>query len=155
MTEYIDETALAKKLNRDENDLYRDLCGLIAIGKLKMHVLWKCDKTGRYALIGDHIKEFPETLRCKLCDHEHEFHMDSMEVGILDHPHLEKMLIQLDNHRLASYNVVMNEQNETVNITRAEHEQLLEDQQFLRALQAAGVDNWEGYSEAQEILEDE
>lgn len=49
----------------------------------------------------------------------------------------------------------MNEQNETVNITRAEHEQLLEDQQFLRALQAAGVNNWEGYSEAQEILEDE
>jgi hypothetical protein len=49
----------------------------------------------------------------------------------------------------------MNEQNETVTLTRAEHEQLLEDQQFLRALQAAGVDNWEGYADAQEILEDE
>jgi len=49
----------------------------------------------------------------------------------------------------------MNEQNKTITITREEHEQLLEDQQFLRALQAAGVDNWEGYAEAQEILDEE
>lgn len=43
---------------------------------------------------------------------------------------------------------------DTVTISRAKHEQLLKDQQFLRALQAAGVDNWEGYEEAQEILLD-
>lgn len=99
MTEYIDETALAKKLNRDEDDLYRDLVGLIAIGKLEMHVLWKCNKTGKYALTGNHLKEFPSTLRCKLCGHEHEFHIDSMEVGILDDPDLEKMLNHLDSER--------------------------------------------------------
>jgi hypothetical protein len=37
---------------------------------------------------------------------------------------------------------------ETITITRAEYDQLLADKRLLHALQAAGVDNWDGYSEA-------
>lgn len=37
---------------------------------------------------------------------------------------------------------------ETITITRAEYNQLLADQRLLHALQAAGVDSWDGYSEA-------
>ena len=42
----------------------------------------------------------------------------------------------------------------TVTITEKEYNELCEDSQFLCALQAAGVDNWDGYSDAQEILEE-
>lgn len=41
---------------------------------------------------------------------------------------------------------------ETVTIKRAEYDQLLADQAKLRALEAMGVDNWSGYSEAMEQL---
>lgn len=34
---------------------------------------------------------------------------------------------------------------EMVTITKAKYDQLLEDSEFLAALEAAGVDNWEGY----------
>ena len=44
---------------------------------------------------------------------------------------------------------------ESVTISKAEYEQLLEDQQFLKALYAAGVDNWEWYEEALNILDEE
>lgn len=44
---------------------------------------------------------------------------------------------------------------ESVTISKAEYEQLLEDQQFLRALHAAGVDNWEWYEEALNLLGEE
>lgn len=40
--------------------------------------------------------------------------------------------------------------NETVTITQSEYQELLTDQNFLRCLEYAGVDNWEGYSFAQE-----
>lgn len=43
----------------------------------------------------------------------------------------------------------------TITIDREEYEQLLEDQAFLYALQAAGVDNWQGYVEAQEMMDEE
>lgn len=43
---------------------------------------------------------------------------------------------------------------ETVTIPKNEYIQLLEDQAFLNALQAAGVDNWDGYYCAIEILEE-
>lgn len=36
----------------------------------------------------------------------------------------------------------------TVTISNEEYESLLEDRRFLRALEAAGVDNWEGYQYA-------
>ena len=35
------------------------------------------------------------------------------------------------------------------------YEGLIQESRMLDALQAAGVDNWEGYSEAQELMEDE
>ena len=40
-----------------------------------------------------------------------------------------------------------------VTITQEEYESLLEDSKFLRALEAAGVDNWEGYEFAFEDVE--
>ncbi len=38
----------------------------------------------------------------------------------------------------------------TVTITQAEYESLKADVEFLRRLEAAGVDNWEGYDFARE-----
>jgi hypothetical protein len=46
----------------------------------------------------------------------------------------------------------MNE--ETITITRKEYESLKEDAKFLLALQSAGVDNWQGYDYALEILKE-
>ena len=43
--------------------------------------------------------------------------------------------------------------NETVVIPKKEYDQLIKDSEFLEALRAAGVDNWDGYSYAFEILE--
>ena len=34
---------------------------------------------------------------------------------------------------------------EMIEITKKEYESLLKDSEWLRALEAAGVDNWEGY----------
>lgn len=45
--------------------------------------------------------------------------------------------------------------DETVTITKREYESLLEDVNKLRALEGAGVDNWEGYSYAMELLHGE
>ncbi len=44
---------------------------------------------------------------------------------------------------------------ETVTITKKEYDSLVEDSDFLNALQGAGVDNWEGYSEALKMLDDD
>lgn len=41
----------------------------------------------------------------------------------------------------------------TVTISEAEYKRLLKDSEFLDALRAVGVDNWEGYSEAYKLLE--
>ena len=41
-----------------------------------------------------------------------------------------------------------------VTITQKEYNKLLEDSNFLEALRGVGVDNWEGYSEAFELLEE-
>lgn len=43
---------------------------------------------------------------------------------------------------------------EMVTITKAEYEQLLNDKQWLSALECAGVDNWCGYSEAKDMLDE-
>lgn len=43
----------------------------------------------------------------------------------------------------------------TVTIDKEEYKELLEDQKFLYALQAAGVDNWDGYEYAQDIYQEE
>ena len=42
----------------------------------------------------------------------------------------------------------------TVTISEEDYDELIEDQRFLRALEAAGVDNWEGYEIAQDRLEE-
>lgn len=42
----------------------------------------------------------------------------------------------------------MAEPQGTMTITHREYDRLLEDSQFLARLRAAGVDNWEGYSNA-------
>ena len=42
-------------------------------------------------------------------------------------------------------------EEETVTITKKEYEDLLADSEWLSCLEAAGVDNWDGYDEAREI----
>ena len=42
---------------------------------------------------------------------------------------------------------------EMVTITKAEYDELVKDQKFLIALQAAGVDNWDGYEYANSYYE--
>lgn len=39
-------------------------------------------------------------------------------------------------------------------ISMARYDELAEDSDFLNALQAAGVDNWEGYGFAQDMMEE-
>jgi hypothetical protein len=47
----------------------------------------------------------------------------------------------------------MNE--ETVTISKKEYESLKEDARWLQCLEGAGVDNWEGYDYARELLNEE
>ena len=44
------------------------------------------------------------------------------------------------------------EDNSITEEFRAELEKVQEDSEFLECLKAAGVDNWDGYSEAQEMM---
>lgn len=46
------------------------------------------------------------------------------------------------------------DQEEQITISKKEYDKLVEDQAFLEALKAAGVDNWSGYDYAWEILEE-
>lgn len=39
-------------------------------------------------------------------------------------------------------------------ISQEQYDELIEDQNWLRHLEACGVDNWDGYSYAQETYED-
>lgn len=48
----------------------------------------------------------------------------------------------------------MSQQEKMVTITEAEYDKLSEDSRFLCALQNAGVDNWDGYEVAQEMIEE-
>lgn len=49
----------------------------------------------------------------------------------------------------------MENSNETVTISKEEYDSLLEDQHMLQCLQAAGVDNWDGYDLAIEMMDEE
>lgn len=42
----------------------------------------------------------------------------------------------------------------TITIPKSEYDQLIKDSEFLEALRSAGVDNWEGYDFAFEILKE-
>jgi hypothetical protein len=44
---------------------------------------------------------------------------------------------------------------ETVTISKSEYENLLEAQEFLNCLEACGVDNWSGHSEARRMMSEE
>ncbi|XAO43527.1 hypothetical protein pC_0016 [Aeromonas phage phiA050] len=44
------------------------------------------------------------------------------------------------------------EDNSMAEEFRAELEKVQEDSEFLECLKSAGVDNWDGYSEAQEMM---
>jgi len=46
------------------------------------------------------------------------------------------------------------DKEQTIEITKKEYESLLKDSQLVLALQAAGVDNWDGYDYAIEYLEE-
>lgn len=43
---------------------------------------------------------------------------------------------------------------EEISIPQEEYDQLIQDQKWLRALEAAGVDNWEGCDIARELLDE-
>lgn len=45
-------------------------------------------------------------------------------------------------------------EEETITITRKEYDELVNDMIWLRCLESAGVDNWDGFDEAREILKD-
>jgi hypothetical protein len=47
----------------------------------------------------------------------------------------------------------MNE--ETVTISKKEYDSLLEDRKWLQALESAGVNNWEGYDYARELMNED
>jgi hypothetical protein len=47
------------------------------------------------------------------------------------------------------------EVDDTVNIPRNEYENLLEDSHWLRSLEAAGVNSWDGYDEALRLFDEE
>ena len=44
---------------------------------------------------------------------------------------------------------------EKVEVDKEVYEELVSDQKFLNALISAGVDNWDGYEEAQQMMENE
>ena len=44
---------------------------------------------------------------------------------------------------------------ETITISKKEYESLLQDSKKLSALEGAGVDNWQGYDEAMELIREE
>lgn len=44
---------------------------------------------------------------------------------------------------------------ETINISKKKYDELIEDQKLLSALIACGVDNWDGYDHAQDMIGDE
>lgn len=44
---------------------------------------------------------------------------------------------------------------ELITITVAHYKRLLEDSEFLGCLEACGVDNWDGYGYAQEMIDEE
>lgn len=46
----------------------------------------------------------------------------------------------------------MTDNEETVTISLKDYEQLMDDSQWLAALESAGVDNWEGFEFAMELL---
>jgi len=43
---------------------------------------------------------------------------------------------------------------EIITITKKEYEELKRDSKFLRCLEAAGVDNWEGWNNAREMFQE-
>jgi hypothetical protein len=45
--------------------------------------------------------------------------------------------------------------DDLITVDRKSYQILVEESRFLHALYAAGVDNWEGYELAQDILEEE
>ncbi len=49
----------------------------------------------------------------------------------------------------------MTDKIEMISIPKKIYDGLVEDQEFLEALQSAGVDNWEGYDMARESMDED
>ena len=49
---------------------------------------------------------------------------------------------------------IMNNSNDTVTIDKQQYLKLQSDSNMLQALYAAGVDNWEGYEDALDIMDE-
>ena len=48
----------------------------------------------------------------------------------------------------------MAESEETVTIKKSEYDRLVRDSDFLLCLESVGVDNWDGYEEAQKLQDE-
>jgi len=50
--------------------------------------------------------------------------------------------------------IIINQTEDTVTISRKYYEKLIDGQAFLECLKSCGVDNWIGYGDAQEMFDD-
>ncbi len=57
------------------------------------------------------------------------------------------------SENLKSKERIMDE--ETITITKSEYDRLVKDSEWLDCLEAAGVDNWQGFDDARDILHKE
>lgn len=67
---------------------------------------------------------------------------------------LERKLRRENKIILHEETTLSDTKHDVITIKRSEYEALLADSRFLHALQACGVDNWNGYAEAHNSLED-
>ena len=51
--------------------------------------------------------------------------------------------------------MIISETEDTVTISKKEYKGLLKDEQKLQALEGVGVDNWQGYDDAMDILRED
>lgn len=51
--------------------------------------------------------------------------------------------------------MIISETEDTVTISKSEYNSLLRDEQKLQAFESAGVDNWQGYDDAMDILRED
>lgn len=63
-------------------------------------------------------------------------------------------MVVSDNHNEHCFELVDNEESDTVTISRSQYEVFQHDSEWVRCLEAAGVDNWSGIDYAYELLGD-
>ena len=80
----------------------------------------------------------------------HPWPTDSRKDGTPDPPGNAGLRTQTEERIIMDSN-----DSETVTISRVEYKQLKKDAATLNALEAGGVDNWEGYSDALALIDED